>query len=140
MSYSILIEENIDQDSTYNGLKLYANAERELEYNNIEGANAYLDTLTSSYLYHPLFDEVLLLRAKINISNNNFSKAKEYLDELLKKYPYELTADDALFTLGNIYLNQLNEKALAKETLEKIILDYPNSIYVIEARKLLNEL
>lgn len=140
MSYSILIEENIDQDSTYNGLKLYANAERELEYNNIEGANAYLDTLTSSYLYHPLFDEVLLLRAKINISNNNFSKAKEYLDELLKKYPYELTADDALFTLGNIYLNQLNEKALAKEALEKIILDYPNSIYVIEARKLLNEL
>ena len=27
-----------------------------------------------------------------------------------------------------------------EETLEKIIIDYPNSIYVIEARKLLNEL
>ena len=140
MSYSILIEENIDQDSTYNGLRLFANAEKELEYNNPEIATAYLDTLTSSYLYHPLFDDVFLLKAKINISVNNFDKAKEYLNESLKKFPYELTADDALFLLSDIYLNKTNEKALAKELLEKIILDYPNSIYVTEARKLLKEL
>ena len=114
--------------------------EKELEYNNPEIATAYLDTLTSSYLYHPLFDDVFLLKAKINISLNKFDKAKEYLNETLKKYPYELTADDALFLLSNIYLNKTNEKALAKETFEKIILDYPNSIYVIEARRLLKEL
>jgi TolA-binding protein len=58
----------------------------------------------------------------------------------LKKYPYELTADDALFLLSEICLNKTNEKALAKELLEKIILDYPNSVYVTEARKLLKEL
>lgn len=140
MSYSILIEENIDQDSTYNGLRLFANAEKELEYNNPELAKAYLDTLTSSYIHHPLFDDVFLLKAKINIAVNNFDKAKEYLNESLKKYPYELTADDALFLLSEICLNKTNEKALAKELLEKIILDYPNSVYVTEARKLLKEL
>lgn len=140
MSYSILIEENIDQDSTYNGLRLFANAEKELEYNNPELAKAYLDTLTSSYIHHPLFDDVFLLKSKINIAVNNFDKAKEYLNESLKKYPYELTADDALFLLSEICLNKTNEKALAKELLEKIILDYPNSIYVTEARKLLKEL
>ncbi|MEE0888813.1 MAG: tetratricopeptide repeat protein [Bacteroidales bacterium] len=140
MSYSILIEENIDQDSTYNGLRLFANAEKEFEYNNPELAKAYLDTLTSSYIHHPLFDDVFLLKAKINIAVNNFDKAKEYLNESLKKYPYELTADDALFLLSEICLNKTNEKALAKELLEKIILDYPNSIYVTEARKLLKEL
>ncbi len=140
MSYSILIEENIDQDSTYNGLKLFAYAEREIEYNNLELAEAYLDSINTSYLYHPLFDEVLLLRAKINISKKDFNKAKEYLNEIVKKYPYDLTADDALYILSDIYLNHLNEKALAKEILEKIILDYPNSIYVIEARKTLNGL
>ena len=140
MSYSILIEENIDQDSTHNGLRLFANAEKELEYNNPELAKAYLDTLTSSYIHHPLFDDVFLLKAKINIAVNNFDKAKEYLNESLKKYPYELTADDALFLLSEICLNKTNEKSLAKELLEKIILDYPNSIYVTEARKLLKEL
>jgi tetratricopeptide (TPR) repeat protein len=140
MSYSILIEENIDQDSTYNGLKLFAYAEREIEYNNLELAEAYLDSINTTYLYHPLFDEVLLLRAKINISKKDFNKAKEYLNEIVKKYPYDLTADDALYMLSDIYLNHLNEKALAKEILEKIILDYPNSIYVIEARKALNGL
>jgi tetratricopeptide (TPR) repeat protein len=140
MSYSILIEENIDQHSTYNGLRLFANAEKELEYNNPELAKAYLDTLTSSYIHHPLFDDVFLLKAKINIAVNNFDKAKEYLNESLKKYPYELTADDALFLLSEICLNKTNEKALAKELLEKIILDYPNSVYVTEARKLLKEL
>ena len=140
MSYSILIEENIDQDSSYNGVKLYAKAEREIEYNNLELANSYLDSINTSYLYHSLFDEVLLLRAKISISKNDFIKAKDYLNETLNKYPYELTADDALYMLSDIYLNHLNEKALAKEILEKIILDYPNSIYVIEARKQLKGL
>lgn len=140
MSYSILIEENIDQDSSYNAIKLFAYAEREIEYNNLSSAKAYLDSINTSYLYHPLFDEVLLLRAKICILENDFNKAKEYLDELIKKYPYEITADDALYMLSDIYLNHLNEKAFAKEILEKIILDYPNSIYVIEARKTLNGL
>lgn len=140
MSYSILIEENIDQDSTYNGLRLFANAEKEIEYNNLSLAKQYLDSINSSYLYHPLFDEVLILRAKISILEKEFEQAKEYLKESLKKYPYELTADDALYILSDIYLNQTKEISLAKETLEKIIIDYPNSIYVIEARKLLNEL
>ena len=140
MSYSILIEENIDQDSTYNGLRLFANAEKEIEYNNLSLSKQYLDSINTSYLYHPLFDEVLILRAKISILEKEFEQAKEYLKESLKKYPYELTADDALYILSNIYLNQTKEISLAKETLEKIIIDYPNSIYVIEARKLLNEL
>lgn len=140
MSYSILIEENIDQDSTYNGLRLFANAEKEIEYNNLSLAKQYLDSINSSYLYHPLFDEVLILRAKISILEKEFEQAKEYLKESLKKYPYELTADDALYILSDIYLNQTKEISLAKETLEKIIIDYPNSIYVIEARKLLSEL
>lgn len=140
MSYSILIEENIDQDSTYNGLRIFANAEKEIEYNNLSLAKQYLDSINSSYLYHPLFDEVLILRAKISILEKKFEQAKEYLKESLKKYPYELTADDALYILSDIYLNQTKEISLAKETLEKIIIDYPNSIYVIEARKLLSEL
>ena len=140
MSYSILIEENIDQDSTYNGLRLFANAEKEIEYNNLSLSKQYLDSINTSYLYHPLFDEVLILRAKISILEKKFEQAKEYLKESLKKYPYELTADDALYILSDIYLNQTKEISLAKETLEKIIIDYPNSIYVIEARKLLNEL
>lgn len=140
MSYSILIEENIDQDSTYNGLRLFANAEKEIEYNNLSLAKQYLDSINSSYLYHPLFDEVLILRAKISILEKKFEQAKEYLKKSLKKYPYELTADDALYILSDIYLNQTKEISLAKETLEKIIIDYPNSIYVIEARKLLSEL
>lgn len=140
MSYSILIEENIDQDSTYNGLRLFANAEKEIEYNNLSLSKQYLDSINTSYLYHPLFDEVLILRAKISILEKEFEQAKEYLKESLKKYPYELTADDALYILSDIYLNQTKEISLAKETLEKIIIDYPNSIYVIEARKLLNEL
>lgn len=140
MSYSILIEENIDQDSTYNGLRLFANAEKEIEYNNLSLSKQYLDSINTSYLYHPLFDEVLILRAKISILEKKFEQAKEYLKESLKKYPYELTADDALYILSDIYLNQTKEISLAKETLEKIIIDYPNSIYVIEARKLLSEL
>ena len=55
---------------------------------------------------------------------------KNFINNLLKG------TQTMLFNNGD----KTNEKALAKELLEKIILDYPNSIYVTEARKLLKEL
>ena len=45
-----------------------------------------------------------------------------------------------LLELAQIYDYELGDKAKAKELYKKIIFDYQNSIYVVEARKRFREL
>lgn len=135
MKYSILIGDNIDEDSTYNGLYYYSKSEFLLMQNNYSKALEYLDTLNQNYLYHPLFDEVLYKRAKISIAQKDYLKADSLLNQILLKYPDDLIADDALNLLAELSLNYFNDIEKSRYYYERIILEYPSSLYVTEARK-----
>jgi len=58
------------------------------------------------------------------------------LKESLEKYPKATVNDEALFLLGNAYL-QTGEPAKAKESLERLVKDYPQSQFAGKAKKLL---
>ncbi|MDR1725490.1 MAG: tetratricopeptide repeat protein [Bacteroidales bacterium] len=135
MEYSFLISDNIDEDSTYNALTLFAKADLALYQHNTKKAKAYLDTININYLYHPLFDEILLKRAEIAIEDKQYQEADSILQTLILKYPYDITADDALFLLAQINETFLQNKEKAREYYEKIILDYPSSLYATQSRK-----
>lgn len=139
MEYSLLISDNIDQDSSYNGLSLYSKAEFALYQHNYKKALQLLDTLNQNYLSHPLFDEVMYKRAEIAIQQNQYQRADSLLNQILLKYPSDLMADDALYLLAQLNETHLNSTQKAKEYYERIILDYPNSLYVTEARKRYNQ-
>lgn len=121
-------------------MQWFAYAEREREYRNYDNAEAYLDTIMQSYLYHPVFDECIYLRAVMAKEQGKFERADSLFKELLLKYPYDLTADDALMQLADIAQNQYNDTLAAKEYYQRIILDYPTSLYVTQARKKLKQL
>jgi tetratricopeptide (TPR) repeat protein len=140
MEYSLLIKENIDEDSTYNGLRLYAKADLCLYQNKTSQAKQYLDSINQNYLTHPLFDEVLYKRAEIAMKENNYLEADSLLNELIIKYPYDITADDAVFMLAKINEENFHNNKKAIEYYQKLILDYPSSLYVNQARKKYNEL
>lgn len=135
MEYSLLIYDNIDQDSTYNGLSLFSKAEFALYQNKYTKALEYLDTLNQNYISHELFDEVLYKRAEIAIHLKEYEKADSLLNQILLKYPDDLMADDALNLLAELNETHLNSPQKAKQYYERIILDYPNSLYVTQARK-----
>ncbi len=139
MEYSILISDNIDEDSTYKGLAYYSKAEFALYQHKYDKALSYLDTLNQNYLSHPLFDEVLYKRAEIAILEKQYQKADSLLNEIIIKYPTDIMADDAIYLLAELCETHLNNTQRAKEYYEKIILDYPNSLYVTEARKRYNQ-
>ena len=139
MEYSLLISDNIDQDSSYKGLSLYSKAEFALYQHNYTKALQLLDTLNQNYLSHPLFDEVMYKRAEIAIQQNQYQKADSLLNQILLKYPSDLMADDALYLLAQLNETHLNSTQKAKEYYERIILEYPNSLYVTEARKRYNQ-
>ncbi|MDD2530283.1 MAG: tetratricopeptide repeat protein [Bacteroidales bacterium] len=140
MQYSILISDNIDEDSTYGGLAYFSKAEFAIFQNKYDLATHYLDTLNQQYLSHPLFDEVLYKRAEIEIHKKNYEKADSLLNLILLKYQYDIMADDALYLLAELCLTNLNSTQRAIEYYERIIIDYPNSLYVTQARKRYNEL
>jgi len=139
MEYSILISDNIDEDSTYNGLAYYSKAEFALYQHKYDKALSYLDTLNQNYLSHPLFDEVLYKRAEISILKNQFQEADSLLNQIIIKYPTDIMADDAIYLLAELCETHLKDLKRAKDYYEKIILEYPSSIYVTQARKRYNE-
>lgn len=139
MEYSLLIYDNIDQDSTYNGLSLFSKAEFAVYQNKYRKALEYLDTLNQNYISHELFDEVLYKKAEIAIHLKEYQKADSLLNQILLKFPDDLMADDALYLLAELNETHLNSPQKAKQYYERIILDYPNSLYVTQARKRYSE-
>jgi len=135
LELSLLISGNLDEDSTATGLKLYARAELLLFQNKDEQAFKTLDSINMLALYHPLFDEVLYQKALIRIRQARYAEADSLLVKLADLYQEDILADDALFKLAELNEDIFKNNARAMEFYEKIITDYPGSIYVVEARR-----
>ena len=140
MELSLLISDNMEDDSTYDMLERYAEADLLLYRNQLDSAWDAFDAVATSALSHPLFDEVLMQKAKIRIRQQRYAEADSLLQQLVDFYPYDILADDALMLLAQLNDEQLQHPERARDCYEKLILDYPNSLYVDSARKRYNEL
>lgn len=134
MELSLLISDNMEEDSTFGMLELYAEADLLLYRNLLDSAWAAFDAVATSALSHPLFDEVLLQKAKIRIRQERYAEADSLLQQLVALYPDDILADDGLMLRAQLNETQLNNVGQARECYEKLILDYPASLYVDEAR------
>ena len=140
MELSLLISDNMEEDSTFDMLERYAEADLLLYRNQLDSAWDAFDAVATSALSHPLFDEVLLQKAKIRIRQQRYAEADTLLQQLVDFYANDILADDALMLLAELNDEQLDNKVRARECYEKLILDYPTSLYVDRARKRYNEL
>ncbi|MNR49105.1 Outer membrane protein assembly factor BamD [compost metagenome] len=57
------------------------------------------------------------------------------MKELTEKQHTSIWADDALFTLADLYERNIKDIEQAKALYQKLINDYPGSMYTTEARK-----
>ena len=140
MQLSLLISDNMDDDSSYTMLTYFAKGDMLLYQKRYDDACHYYDSVQIRNLSHPLFDEILMRRAQIALQQGEYHIADSLLTELTQKYPADILADDALFMLASINEEQLGNPAKALEYYEKIILDYPASLFVAESRKKYNML
>ena len=140
MELSLLISDNMEDDSTYGMLELFADADLLLYRNRLDSAWDGFDAISSSVLSHPLFDEVLMRKAQIRIKQARYADADSLLQRLVDFYPYDITADDALMLRAELNEDRLDNPATALECYEKLLLDYPTSLYSDRARKRYNVL
>ena len=140
MELSLLISDNMEDDSTYGMLELFADADLLLYQNQLDSAWNGFDEINRNALSHPLFDEVLMRKAQIRMKQARYDEADSLLQRLVDFYPTDLTADDALMMMAELNESQLNNPTKARECYEKLLLDYPTSLYVDRARKRYNAL
>jgi TolA-binding protein len=140
LDLSLLISDNLQNETDTAALIKYAKADLFILKNESEAAIKSLDSLHIIFPDNSLADDVLMAKARIFIKNNELQKAVAELQEILDNYSTELWGDDAIFMLADIYETRLEQPEKARELFQKIISDYPGSIFVIEARKRFRQL
>ena len=140
MELSLLISDNMEDDSTYGMLELFADADLLLYRNMLDSAWSVYDAIQRSVLSHPLFDEILMRKAQIRMKQARYDEADSLLQRLVDFYPYDITADDALILRAELNEEKLGKPDVARECYEKLLLDYPTSLYTDRARKCYNAL
>ncbi|MFO8128439.1 MAG: tetratricopeptide repeat protein [Bacteroidales bacterium] len=140
MDIALLIADNKDADSNMAGLKYFARAELLMYQNKNERALQTLDSIYSVNLFHPLFDEILFKKSEIMMKAGEYMKADSLLNHLVTNFTYDILADDALFMRADLHENILHNPEKARELYQQILLNYPGSLYAVEARKRFRQL
>lgn len=135
MQLSMLITDNLSEDTLEDPLLMYARADLLAYQNKNNEAMLQLDTLKQEYPYHKISDDILYKRYEINYKQQKFEAAAENLQEIITNYSTDILADDALFNLAVLNENQFNNKEKAAELYKKIMFDYQSSVFVVDSRK-----
>lgn len=131
----LLIQDNLAADSSGAALKMYARADLQIFAQNPENAVTILDSIGKKFPNNSLEDDIMMSKSRILIQQKDYAGAVPLLKKILEQHPADLWADDAVFMLGDIYENRLNDKTTAQTYYQKIITDYPGSLWINEARK-----
>jgi len=135
LNLSLLISDNTQTPTDSSALKMYADAEMLLFRNLPEQSVKKLDSIAIAYPENSLADAVLMSKAKIFIKADDYQKATDILKKITEDFKDGIWTDDALFTLADLYEKKLNDIAQAKIYFQKLITDYPGSMFSAEARK-----
>ncbi|WP_374950532.1 tetratricopeptide repeat protein [Mucilaginibacter sp.] len=135
LNLSLLISDNLAVDSTASALKIYARADLLIFAGQNEKALITLDSIDKKYPGNPLVADILMAKARIAIQQKDYPAAVVLLKQIAVDHSYDLWADDAVYMLGDIYETKLNDTNLARTYYQKIITDYPASLWLNVARK-----
>lgn len=134
MELSLLIRENMNPDSTYEGLALVAKSDFLVLRHLYQPALELLDSVLQMPLEGALFDEVYYRKAHIYKAMDSIDRSLEYL-QMVYDYPDDdLLADDALFEAAEIHREQ-GQKEKAMQLYQRLFLDFKSSSLAPVARQ-----
>ena len=144
MDLFLLINDNVDlTDSTRESeapLRMYARADLYTFQNKNDEALQTLDSIFIKFPEQTVCDRVYYKKAEIKIRKGIFEEADSLLGTLILKYPYSVLIDDAIFKKAEISQYQFKNIDKAMKLYEKLLKNYPGSVYATEARKRFRQL
>ena len=135
LDLKLLISDNKYEDSTQTALKYYAKADLFAFQNKTDDAIALLDKILEEHKGESITDQALYQQAKLFEKKNQYKNAEANYLQIIKDYREDILADDAHYYLAELYNTYLAKPEEAKQLYEKIIFEFEDSIYFIEARK-----
>ena len=134
LDLNLLITDNATRDSTKVALTQYAKAELLAFQNKNQEAIQILEGILTKFKEHSIIDEALFKQAELFEKEKQYDKAEQAYLDLIALNAQDILADDAHYRLGVLYEKKLENPDKAQEYYEKIIYDYPSSIFLVDAR------
>ncbi|EFK96878.1 Tetratricopeptide-like helical [sediment metagenome] len=135
MELSLMISDAIAIDTLERPLAMFADADLLVFQNKDSLALLALDSISTLFSGHSLLDDVLYRKAQIALKYGKHNEAVVFLESILLAYPFGVLADDALFELAELNDKEFKNIEKAKELYQRLLEEYPGSLYVVEARK-----
>ena len=134
MTLSLVIKDNLEVDTSGVELNRLARADYRIYQQREDEAIALLDDIIASgnEISKP---HALFRKGEIEERLKGFENAEQLFLQIVKHYPDSYMADAALMHAALIEQNELKDKELAKQHYEKLIDEYPTSIYTAQAKK-----
>lgn len=135
LTLSLVISDNLEEDTTGVALKKIAKADLLLYQQKPDEADKELDSLWEMQPYGEIVPHLLIRKAEIAVQKENNQLADSLYKRLYIDFPDSYMADDALMRSAVLNEKSLNNKTLALERYELLIDQYPASIYAATARR-----
>ncbi len=135
MELSLLITDNLGEDSTRSPLTPFSRAQLLLYQHRYDEALRTLDSISIDFPLNSLGDEILYERYHVAYGRHQWDSAAHYLEKVLELFPTGILVDNALLDLGELYEDRINNKEKAKSYYEKLLFEQSGSIFVPEARE-----
>jgi tetratricopeptide (TPR) repeat protein len=121
-------------------LELFARAELESRLGNHHDAESLFYQVAQETGIGDLAERALLKLSALQRKDGRIEEAIRILESIQTRFSNSLRAADNLLQLGHLYQNELGDINHAIEIYEKILVDYPESLQVDEARRRLRQL
>jgi tetratricopeptide (TPR) repeat protein len=134
MTLSLVIKDNLEVDTTGVELNRLARADYRIYQQREDEAIVLLDDIiaTGNEISKP---HALFRKGEITEKRQEYEAAEQLFLQIVEQYPDSYMADAALMQAALIEQNELKVKELAKQHYEKLIDEYPTSIYTAQAKK-----
>jgi len=134
MTLSLIIKDNLEADTLGLELNRLAQADYRIYQQKEDEAITLLDDIiaTGNDVSKP---HALFRKGEIAEHRKEFETAEQLFLQIVEQFPYSYMADAALMHAASIEQSHLKNKELAKQHYEKLIDEYPTSIYTAQAKK-----
>ncbi len=135
LELSLTISDALAIDTNEAPLALFSMADLFAFRNMDDVALSLYDSLNKTFPNHALADDIIYKKAQIALKHAQYNEAAGFYEDILKNYGDGILGDDAMFKLADLNESQFKNIEKAKELYQQLLEKYPDSLYVVEARK-----
>lgn len=140
MELALLIQDNLNMDTTTVTMELFAQADLYIYQNKLNEAYEIYDSIIINYQGHSLIDEALFRQFTIKMKQGKKEDASELLDQIIRFFSYDILADDAKFEQAQLQEYFYTDTTKALNLYQDIMTNHQDSFYLSESRKHYREL